>query len=324
MSKIFENMRLAVGFGLTEGEMYNRAFEKGVLMKDFARAAQLFDEAAKRSSERGNSILATQAAANALLYRYLTTHDGNLLNPLLRALSGLQEIERIGLQMERIPTGPLCAELDCRLVEFAIAQAQDDALRLRDLHKLASTKFQAILSQPLITYEYVRSGVGHDEKASERHFYHLGMYQFYEAMMKKDRDPSAAVDDLALAAQAFRRCEDATWTQRVATLLDNWRIARTCWLCHREVQGYELHFTMCRATVTPYTQHLLESLNQDASAASLEGMKVAVCTPCGSMITFKAAEEAEKVRKEMTAKFDMALSRIQKLEERVNKLQIRY
>lgn len=52
-------------------------------------------------------------------------------------------------------------------------------------------------------------------------------------------------------------------------------------------------------------------------------MKIAVCTPCGSMITFKAAEEAEKVRREMTAKFDMALSRIQMLEDRVNKLQFR-
>ncbi len=104
-------------------------------------------------------------------------------------------------------------------------------------------------------------------------------------------------------------------------LLDNWRISRTCWLCHREVQGYELHFSMCRATVTPYTKHLLESLNQDVSAAQLDGMKVAVCTPCGSMITFKAVEEAEKVRKELTAKLDMAFSRIQELEERVDKIQ---
>ncbi len=301
--------------------MYNRAFEKGVLMKDFPRAAQLFDEAAKRASERGSSILAAQAAANALLYHYLSTGNSNLLSSLITALRGLQEIECIGLQMERMPTGPLCAELDCRLVEATIAQAQNDVLRLRDLHKLASSKFQAILLQPLITYAHVSSGMGHDEKVVERHFYHSGMYQFYEAMTKKDRDPSAAVDDLALAAQAFRRCEDAAWSQRVATLLENWRISRTCWLCHREVQGYELHFSMWRATVTPYTQQLLESLNQDASTASLKGMSVAVCTPCGSMISFKAADEAEKVRKEMTAKFDMALSRIQTLEKRVNKLQ---
>jgi hypothetical protein len=325
MSKIFENVRLAVGFGLNEGELYNRAFEKGVLMKDFSRAAQLFDEAAKRASERGHRPLAGQATANALLYRYLATGNANLLNALLTALRGLQEIECIGLQMERMATGPLCSELDCRLVEATIASAsQNDILRLRDLHKVASTKFEAILQQPLITYEYVVSGVGHDGRVGERHFYHLGMYHFYEAMTKKDRDPAVAVDDLALALQAFRRCEDATWSQKVATLLDNWRLSRTCWLCHREVRGYELHFSMCRATVTPYTQRLLEGLNQDASAANLESMRVAVCTPCGSMITFKASEEAERVRKEMTTKLDIAFKRIQQLEERVNKLQFKH
>jgi hypothetical protein len=323
MSKIFENVRIAMGFGLSEDEMYHRAFEKGVLMRDFARAAQLFDEAAKRASERGNSILAAQASANALLYRYITGGDARLLRPLLDALRGLQEIERIGLQLERMPTAPLCMELDCRLVEVTIAQVHDDVLRLRELHKLASTKFQAMLQQPLITYEYIRSGVGHDEKAGERYFYHLGMHHFYEAMTKKDRDPAVAVDDLALAAQAFRQCEDVAWTQRVALLLDNWRISRTCWLCHREVRGYELHFSLYRATVTPYTKQLLESLNQDASTASLERMGVVICTPCGSMITFRAAEEADKVRNEMTAKFDLALARIRKLEDRVSKLQSR-
>jgi hypothetical protein len=139
-------------------------------------------------------------------------------------------------------------------------------------------------------------------------------------MTRKDRDPATAADDLALAQQAFRRCSDQTWMHKTTQLLDNWRISRTCWLCHREVQGYELHFSMCRAVVTPYTKHLLETLNQDVSAAQLVSMKVAVCTPCGSMIAFKAAEEAEKVRKELTAKLDVAFSRIQALEDRVNKI----
>ena len=38
MSKIFENVRHAVGFGLSEDEMYNRAFEKGVLMKEITQS----------------------------------------------------------------------------------------------------------------------------------------------------------------------------------------------------------------------------------------------------------------------------------------------
>ncbi len=321
MSKIFESMRLAMGFGLTGSEIYNRAFEQGVLMKDFTKAADLFDEAAKRASAEGNAELAAHAVANSLLYSYLTKKKALLLERLVKALGGLYEIERIGLQRETMLAAPLCAELECRRIEALIAQTHDDVVRLRDLHKIATSRFQVMFQQALITYEYVKSGVGHDERADARYYYHQGMYQFYEAMTKKDRDPATAADDLALAQQAFRRCNDANWMRKVTQLLDNWRISRTCWLCHREVQGYELHFSMCRATVTPYTKHLLESLNQDVSAAQLDGMKVAVCTPCGSMITFKAVEEAEKVRKELTAKLDMAFSRIQELEERVDKIQ---
>ncbi len=321
MSKIFENVRLAMGFGLTGSEIYKRAFEKGVLMKDFMRAADLFDEAAKRTSAEGNTALAARAAANSLLYSYLTQKKVPSLERLVKALSGLNQIERIGLQDEMMLVGPLRVELECRRVEALIAQVHDDVVRLRDLHRVAANRFQTMLQQPLITYEYVKSGVGHDERADVRYFYHQGMYQFYEAMTKKDRDPATAADDLALAQQAFRRCNDLDWMHMVVQLLDNWRISRTCWLCHREVQGYELHFSMCRATVTPYTKHLLESLNQDVSAAQLDSKKVAVCSPCGSMITFKAEEEADKVRKELTSKLDIAFRRIQALEERMNSSQ---
>jgi len=323
MSNIFENALRKMGLGLDENELYNRAFEKGVLMKDFARAAHLFDDAAKKAFERANLALAARATANTLLYRYLTTGTSSLFDPLLKALRVISMIECIGLQQEQMPVGPLCAELECRLVEAAIQQVpKNDFVRLRDLHKEASAKFQAIFQQQLITYEYVKSKDGHDEKASMRHFYHAGMYQFCEAMIKKNHDPAAAADDLARALQEFRRCEDAFWMQEASTRLDNWRISRTCWICHREVQGSELNFSMFHAVVTPYTQSLLDQPNQDPSSANLAEMRIAVCTPCSSMITFRASEEAaqevEKVRREMTAKLDVALKRIQTLERRVN------
>lgn len=107
-----------------------------------------------------------------------------------------------------MPVGPLCAELDCRLVEAALSQAQDDQIRSRDLHKLARDKFQAISRNPLITYSYVPAEDQHNDRAELRCFYHAGMYSFYEAMTKKDSDPSAASDDLSLARQAFQRCND--------------------------------------------------------------------------------------------------------------------
>jgi hypothetical protein len=309
-------------FGRDGQELYEQAFERGVLLKNFQKAADLFDEASKRASKHNNQALATQGAANALLYRYLATQNPASLQRLILLLRSLDQIERIGGQRhEMVSVEPLCAELDCRLVEAAIMQAMDDIVRLRDLHKTASSKFLAIIRNPLLTYEYVKSGNGHDERTDERYFFHEGMYQFYEAMLKKDYDPSAAADDLALALQAFRRCNDTSRIERTEALLNNWRVVRTCWICHREIQGADLHFSLCRATLTPYTRALLEKLNQDPFTINLQEMKVVVCSPCGSIITFRAAQEADLMRRDLMLELARAYMRIEGLDKRVQHLE---
>lgn len=318
---MFDKLRRTVGLGLNEVELYNKAYEKGVSLNDFIKASELFDDAARKATEKGNTQLAAQATANSRLYNYLATKDPQSLALLKQALNGVPQIERIGLQQEFMPTDPLRAEVDARMVETLITQTRDDMVRLRDLHKLASEKFQAIIRNPLITYEYVKSGMGHDDRADERFFFHDGLYHFYEAMIRKDSDPSAASDELSLATQGFRRANDQTWLQKVTTLLENWRVSRTCYLCHRKIQGYELHFSMCSATITPYTKRVLEVLKEDPSTLSLESGKIAVCTPCGTMVSFKAAEEAEKVRRELSGKLDQALAAISRLESRVQHLE---
>ncbi len=321
MSGFLDKAKKATGIGLDDNELYARAFEKGVLLKKFGEAADMFEKASKKSLESGNSMMAAQAAANALLYRYLATGDVRLITSLLSALQNLQQIEVIGLQTDFMPVGPLCAELDCRLVESAIAQAQSDVIKARDLHKLARDKYQAIIRNPLITYNYIPAADGHNDRADMRFFFHGGMYSFYEAMTKKDSDPSAASDDLSLANQSFKRCNNQKWQQTVSTLLDNWRVSRTCWLCQRDMQGYELHFSMCHADVTPYTMMILEKAKQDSATISIEKKQIAVCTPCGSMVTYKAQEEADKVRRELNAKLDHAMSIIQTLNDRVSHLE---
>lgn len=320
MSGLFDQVRRTTGLGLDQNELYNRAFQKGVFLKNFHAAADIFDKAARRFTELGNQIMAIQATVNALLYRYLAQGNPAIIAPLLQNLSQLQQIEVIGSQTEMMPVGPLCAELDCRMVEATLAQAQDDVLRSRDLHKLARDKFQAIIRNPLITYGYVTATDGHNDRTDMRHFYHSGMYSFYEAMTKKNTDPSAASEYLSLASQAFRRCNDQTWVQKVSTLLENWRISRTCWMCHREMQGSDLHFTMCRAVVTPYTKRILETLKQDASTMNMDG-RIVVCTPCGSMVTFKAVEEVDKVRQELNTQIQALTGAISNLEHRVASLE---
>ena len=109
MSGFFDKVRHTTGLGLDQNELYNRAFEKGVLLKKFYDAADIFDKAARKYSELGDPLMATQALANSLLYRYLASRDANIIALLLQKLSGLQQIEVIGSQTETMPTGPLCA-----------------------------------------------------------------------------------------------------------------------------------------------------------------------------------------------------------------------
>lgn len=321
MSGFMDKVRHTTGLGLNQDELYNRAFVKGVFLKNFKEAADIFDKAARKFTELGDQKMAAQATANSLLYHYLDSGDSRIIQQLIQALSILPQIEEICKQTEMMAVAPLCAELECRMVEAAIAQSQGDIVKSRDLHKYARDKFQAILRNDLLTYSYVSAPDGHNDRTDMRYFYHSGMYAYLEAMTKKDTDPSAASDDLSLAGQSFRRCNDQTWIQTVTTLLENWRISRTCWICHREMQGYELHFSMCQATITPYAKQILEKLKQDSSTVSLESGQIAVCTPCGSMITHKAEMEADKVRQELNARINVLMGAMQSLDNRVRHLE---
>src|SRR5437773_1128200 len=64
-------VKRTTGLGLNQNELYVRAFEKGVLLNKFQDAADTFDKAAKKFTESGEQMMATQAIANGLLYRYL-------------------------------------------------------------------------------------------------------------------------------------------------------------------------------------------------------------------------------------------------------------
>lgn len=317
MSGFFKNV---TGIGLDHNELYNRAYEKGVNLNKFSDAADIFDKAAKKYAEGGNQMMATQAGANSLLYRYLATGNVSLLQPLLQLLQQLPQIEQIKLR-EPMPVGPLCIELDCRLVESAIAQSQNDRARSRDLHQMASEKFKALGSNPLLTYSLQKPSEGPNDRADMRQYYHTAMHSYWEAMIKKDADPGAASNDLSNAKKYFSLCNDQRWGQTVGTLLENWRISRTCWICHRDMQGSDLHFSMCHARVTPYAEMILKKANQNSSSISFEKQQIAVCTPCGSMVTFKAEVEADKVRQELSAKLAEAMNVIRSLESRVSRLE---
>lgn len=322
MSGFLNKAKNITGLGLDHDELYNRAYAKGVMLTKWGDAADLFDKAAKKFSENGNQAMAAQAAANSLLYRYLDTGDSTVLVPLVKILQGLQQIEKINSR-EFTSVAPLYAELDCRLVEAAIASAQNDPVRSRDLHKIAHEKFEAIKGNPLITYIYPRTQAPdlHNDRTEMRSYFHEGMYFFYKAMTQKDVNPNAAYDDLINANDSFKLCNDQKWDLHTRNLSDKWSDTRTCWICHRNIQGKDLHFSMCHADVTEYMLKILEKAHQQAETIDLVNKQIAVCTPCGSMITYKAEIEADKVRRELNAKIVELLSVMEVLENRINRLE---
>jgi hypothetical protein len=321
MSGFFKRM----GIGREDAEQYALAFQKGVLLvpPQFETAAKLFEKASKKFTESGNQMMAARASANALLYRYLITRDIQQVRPLLltllQTLQGLPEIEVIGSQVDMMPVGPLWLELECRLVEVDIILAQNEPGESLRLHKIARDKFQNIKNNPLITYNSIPAADGHNEKAMMRFFFHSGMCDYYEAMTIKYDDPEAAAAKLSDALKSFRGCNDKKWQEIVTTLLNNWRATCTCWICHRDMQGYELHYSMCHADVTPYAKRLLKEAEQDT--INLKTGLIAVCTPCGSIVMYKARDEADKVRRELNAKLEQAMVVIQSLNDRVNRLE---
>ena len=84
MSGIFDKVRHTTGLGLNENELYERAFTKGVLLHDFKKAADIFQDAARKFSESDNQAMAAQASANAMLYHYLAIGQTNNLSALIQ------------------------------------------------------------------------------------------------------------------------------------------------------------------------------------------------------------------------------------------------
>lgn len=329
MDNIVNNMKKITGIGLTLQDSYNRIFEKEVSSGNFGAAVKDFKRVVTRAKAK-DPKLANQAEANAKLYQYLDKHMSNasLIAPLLQKLrnleaEGIKQIEEIGTSsMSPVSTAPLVAELECRLVEFQIDNAQDDITKKRDLHKDASDKFQKINSD-LITYRYIPANKGPNDKARNRHLYHSGMYHYYDAWIQKDVNMSAATASLAEAETSFKQYNAPQWLPHVSKLLNNWIQTRTCWICDREIQGYELNFFMYPAKVTPYFQKLLVQEKKNIASFNAHSQQIAVCNVCSSMIEFKAQEEANKVNQKLNLKFEETMKKTQSLESQVSDLQWR-
>ena len=324
-----DSLKKATGLGLSHGEHYNRAFEKGVLLGPtmYGEAVKLFDHAARKATEVGDGETQARAIANARLYSFIGTGSPDHLTDLRRALDTIPQIEAIGSQTEFIPTDTLKVEIDARVIEQRIRGVHDDQhLELAGLHQNAADTFRQIFQAPLVTYRFQRSDP-HTETAQSRYFFHQGLANWHQALNAVLSDPEVAAEQMGKALASFRQCQDDAWSGRAQTWLAGCRQRRTCWLCHRECQGATVHFSSYAAVVTPYVAALVTRLGQDTSSIDLGSGQIVLCRTCGSSMERIAdqfaAQQAGAVRAELLGQLSRVTSVMDDLAVRVRTLEIR-
>lgn len=324
---LMDSLKKATGIGLDPHEHYERAFEKAVLLgpTKFAEAVPLFENAAKRAAEEGDAALEARSIANARLYAFITTGDSDHLRPLREALARLTDLEQIGSRSETVPAATLADEVEGRIIEAELARLDPERHAvLSAKHQLAADCFKKIFTAPLVTYRF-QAKDPHAESAQARFFLHQGMSSWFAALNAVLNNPDTAAEYMGRALNAFRQCNDAKWIGQAQEWLAACRVRRTCWVCHREVQGAEIHFDSYPATVTPYVGALVQKLGQDASSIDVEKGELVLCTPCGTLIEQQADLYAVQRTEELGEQFQKHVRRLEKtikaLAERVESLE---
>lgn len=325
---LVDNLRKATGIGLTNSEHYQRAYEKGVLLgpAKYGDAVALFDTAAKKASDVGDVGLQLRATANARLYQFITTGDPRLLPELRNALSQIQEIEVIGSRTDTMAAATLLAEVDARWCEAQLqGKPIEDYPGRATLHRRASDTFKQIFQAQLTTYRWQSSDM-HVDTAQSRFFYHVGSASWNDAMLHSREDPERAAEHMAKALSAFRQCGDSVYASQADSWLAKYRARRTCWMCHREMQGADVHFRVVTAQVAPYVVATISRLGQDPSSVSVERSEIVLCTPCDTSVRYLAdqlaCQRAQEVRAELGARLHAAEAALEALRARLNAMTI--
>lgn len=306
---LLDNIKKGTGIGLTHSEHYTRAYERGVLLgpAKYGEAVTLFEEAARRAGQAGDQYLQLRASANAALYGYICSGGAQHLGTLAQTLPHLQEIEVIGSPNDMMPAGALMAEVAARLVEVEIGQMNgNDHLRIANGHDRAAAAFKAFFMAPLITYRF-QSNDPHTETAQSRFFYHQGLSAWRQALAAVQSSPEAAAEHMGKALASFRQCNNSAWADDAQAWLANCRMKRTCWMCHRELQGATVHFKSYPATVSPYAIAVVTQLGQDASMLDQRG-SVVLCTTCGSVVERQAEAYANMRAMELRTLYDAQIA----------------
>jgi hypothetical protein len=319
---LLDKVKSATGLGLSPAESYHRAYEKGVLLGNYAAASEMFGKAAEKFQEAAQSELFHRARANEHLYRMVAMKDMSSIDSVLPHLQNLTAVEELGSETDTIPAAELATELEARRFEKAADGSQQDWSKAQGFHANAAAKFQSILKTKLKTYKLVPAA-NHNDSAEERYFLHQGYSSYYQGLLVREADPVQAAEQLSHATLAFKRAKDDALHSRMEQMVSHLRVRRTCWLCHREMLGQGLNVDYYPAKITSWGRDLVAKLGQDLS--TVENGRVAVCLSCASMIQSQADAFAQRrvdaLRQEMLPRINEITSAVQGLAERITRLE---
>jgi hypothetical protein len=322
-----DKVKKATGLGLSAAEHYDRAFEKGVLLgpASFAAASVLFDAAARKAREAKDELLCCRAHANARLYAFLSTGHAGELRALGEALVSVGALEPIGSRAELLPASALSREIDGRLIEADLSVlAEEDHAARAELHRRAGQVFAEHPGGDLVTYRF-QGALPHAPSADARRHFHLGMAAWHRAHAAFADNPETAAEHMGVSLSAFRQCRDDEHAERAQAWLLRLRQKRTCWMCHREFQGADVHFRAYSASITPYVASRVEAHGEDTSALSQTDGHVILCRPCGSAVEAQADRFATLRMRELEAslgrQIDALKETVDELTERVAHLE---
>ena len=326
---IFDSIKKATGLGLNAEEHYSRAWEKSVLLgpAKYGEAVALFQTAATKADEAGDALLAQRARANAHLYGFVATGKGEHLLKLRQHLEGLTEIEAVGSRSETLSAEELRNEIDARVAEALAENVRErDHAGRAEAHARAAAAFKPIFSNALLTYRY-HSPDQHRETAQSRYYLHEGLSAWHRANITALHDPTAASGELARAMSAFTNAGDQEWSVRTQGWSSKLKMSRTCWCCHRQFLGEDLHYEVASADVTPYTAAVVASLGQDQGCLDLGSGTVVICSACASVVRRMADVIAERrtdeLRTEVNAKLDKIIDAVNETQQAVRNLSSR-
>jgi hypothetical protein len=225
-----------------------------------------------------------------------------------------------------MPASVLLAEVNARLYEFQLSNVGvNDHGTLARVHQQAADAFKQFFQYPLITYRYQHADP-HVETAQSRFFFHQGLSAYHHAMALVLSTPEGAAEQMGKALNAFRQCNDTSWAEDAQGWLANYRLKRTCWMCHREFQGATVHFRSYPAAITPYTESVVAALGQDSSMLDSRSGLVVLCNTCGSALERQADQYASRYAAEVRAHLERQIAavaaNVNALAERVSRLSI--